>query len=1503
MKNDYKLRIVNSRFEKEIELSDGLTRIKIGTDIDCDIRFYKDYFWGTFWFEVVGNDDGWKVICPDNVYISLGDIRKIVSKELKHGDVFSLRDANSDIEFVKCYFLIDFDKKERYYNRIIDLQGVNVFSVGKNTNNDIALSSEYLGNDYINFIRSDSGYQISKYSAKYGVYINGKEACEGDFVNDRDFISIADCSFYYVNNTIRTDIDNTVNRLSYFDVEKNERYPEFRRNTRLRTTLCEEQIEVLDPPEIPKKPKNNLFMRLLPSIAMVGAAIVMGAFMGRGMIVFSLISGMIGVVTGVMSLVESNKEFKNSTKERIETYRNYIELKRKEIENSRVLEEQVLNDIYISQDNEIEQITSFSPNLFDRYNDDLDFGCVRFGSGKVVSKREIHIKRQETLTIGDELQLMPKQIFEEYQCVDNAPIVCDLKACNAVGVVGDENNRFVTMQNMVIDLCSRQFPTDLKLFFIAEGNNKGRIDWLRFLPHVNLKEEGIRSIAYDDEGKSILFEFLFNQLSTRCEKEEYSDRYVIFLYDEYGFRNHPLSKFVKQASDIGVTFIFFGNERRNVMQGCDYIVEIKDDRNGELINTSDINDFHEFTYNAIDDNKMRIAVDMLAPVFAEDISLEGTLTKSISLFEMLDIIAVDDISLEKNWNHSRVDKTMKAPLGVSKNGIVYLDLHDKMHGPHGLVAGTTGSGKSEILQTYVLSMALRYHPYEVGFVIIDFKGGGMANQFEGLPHLLGSITNIDGKEIGRSLKSIKAELKKRQRLFANADVNHIDKYLKKWRSGEVSLPLPHLIIIVDEFAELKAEHPDFMKELISAARIGRSLGVHLILATQKPSGQVDEQIWSNSRFKLCLKVQSQEDSNEVLKSPLAAEIKEAGRAYMQVGNNEVFELFQSAYSGAPEMVDGKEMREFAIYKVSSAGKRIRVYEQKKSTGNKSRTQLEAVVSYIGDYSTEVGISNLPSICLPSLKESIEFPIDIVRDNSECNIIIEIGIFDDPDNQRQGVYSIDLTNNNVMIIGSSQSGKTNLLQTIIRGAAEKYSTKEVVFYIIDFASMVLKNFEQLNHVGGVVTASEDEKLRNLFKLLYGEIELRKEKLLEIGVSSFAAYKEAGKEDLAQIVLIIDNLTALKELYFQDDDELVRLCREGLTVGITVVISNSQTNGIGYKYLSNFSSKIAMYCNDSTEYSSLFEHCRERVDNIAGRCLIEIDKEHLECQAFLSFEGVKEIERASAIRKFVKQINMRDSNCEVQRIPVIPDILPDAFVKEHLMKMNTGKYSIVIGLDYETVSPVVLKLNAFESPLVVTGRDRHGQINAIKYIVHMLMYAYPNMADIYVFDDVKKELADLDCRTCLKIYELSGARVSETLSEIETELARRYDMTLSERDSSALADTRLKMIIINNREILEEISNNASAFNTYKNIVGKYREMNVCVLVGDYENSNISYMAPELIRLLRDEGHFLFFDDLVNMKIVDLPFAVTREYKKKIKKGDCYYLKSDSHNKIKTVQLID
>lgn len=1490
MEYGYVLKISNKNLYREIQLSAEDKYIKIGLDTDCDVRFYKEQFFENFSLTFIKKNNKWQLMCSDNVFADVGDVRKLVTKELFHGDRFSVKYQSSDALLFEIEFLYDFDNEKKDYSRVVDISGRSNIVFSGNPSADIILESKYSSKDYIELVKCNDGFKLLIKASEYGVYVNGSKSANGAVIKNYDFFSVADYSFYIKNMQLYTSVNTRINGLAFVDVLQKNGYPKFNRNTRVMTVINDEKIEVLDPPAKPKKQKNNIITKLLPSLGMIAVGIGGVAFSP-----FMLISSGIGVVVGIVNYIQAKKEFKDNAAERIEKYNAYIDNKRREITEERLKEQAALEEIYIDSNVENQYFAHFSSHLFERSPEDGDFLCVRLGTGDTEAKKAVNFKKQERLEVEDDLQTKPEEISKEFKYVHNAPIFCDLKEINAFGIVGTESNRFGIMKNIVIDICARHFQSDVKLFFVAKAENRDKVYWLRMLPHVYNETIGVRNIVCDDESKNILFEYLYKELTLREQNKTNQPHIVVFLYDEYGFQNHPISKFVSKAKELGITFIFFGSTRANIGQGCGYIAELKDSGNGVLINTSDKSKSNDFIFTAVTDAQAENIVKLLAPVYTEELSLEGTLVKNISLFKLLNILTVDDIDLDANWNRSQVFKSMSAPIGVSKSGVVSLDLHDKAHGPHGLVAGTTGSGKSEILQTYILSMALLFHPYEVGFVIIDFKGGGMVNQFKNLPHLVGAITNIDGKEIDRSLKSIKAELKKRQRLFAEAEVNHIDKYIKKYKAGEVNEPLPHLILIVDEFAELKADQPEFMKELISAARIGRSLGVHLILATQKPSGQVDDQIWSNSRFKLCLKVQDQADSNEVLKSPLAAEIKEPGRAYLQVGNNEIFELFQSAYSGAPEKSDNSNVKEFTVYALADSGKRIPVYRQKKKkSGNGNRTQLEAIVNYVSEYASRSNLAKLPDICLPPLAERIDYSCKVDNLDSLC---VPIGIYDDPDNQLQDVTGINIFGENTLIVGSSMSGKTNLLQLIIRGIADRYTVDEVNIYIIDFASMVLKNFESLNHVGGVVVSNEDEKLKNLFKLILGEIATRKEKLLSAGVSNYLSYKEAGNTDIPQIVLMIDNLTALNELYLQDDDTLLTICREGIAVGISVIVANSQTQGIGYRYMSNFASKVALFCNDSGEYSSVFDYCRMQIPSVAGRCIIEKDKQHYECQTYLAFEGEKEHERVDEMRKFVKEENEKNPKKKANIIPVIPDLLTSNYVDEQLSYFATNKYDLVVGLNYANVSPFVLNLAALGS-ITVSGKENSGRSNFIRYLVSAMEKRNSDSTEIYITDNISRKLASLQDCTCVKSYSIMADSVTETVKNIELELEKRYSTLMSGEDN-VLDNSSLIILIINNSDALELISNDTEAFNAYKNITGRYKNLNVCVIVGDYPNTNISYSAPELMRNLRDERHFLYFDDIDAMKIIDLPLAVIRENKKPISVGDCYYIKENECAKIKSV----
>lgn len=1499
MDYQYKVIVSNRSIYKEFEIPADMDRARLGTTSSCELRLNPDAFFDSIEMEFEKKNEQWEVASTDTVYISRGDMRKLLSTELKHGDVLSVRYAASGDEAFEIRFMIDFEAKVPNYNWFVDISQMEEYRIGNDSRSDLVITSHFTGENSICIHRNGTKVVVEEEKSEFGTLINGKKIEETAELKNCDFVSIENFTFYYKNKCLYFDKEGViVNSGNLIEIEDSNGfdYPMFVRNTRVKTQIDEEPIKILDPEKMPEKPESNIVTNLMPTLVMFVMTVLLRGVMGGSQgsyVLFSIVSMGLGVFTSIMGIVNTRKKYKEAVTNREKVYLAYVEEKTAEISRARQEELDCLNKTFFDTDTCIKNVLDFTPQLFDRTPTDEDFLDVYLGKGSVLAKKVIDYKIQESLESGDELSNIPGKLYEQFKYIDYAPIVMKLKDANAVGVVGSDESLYQMFKNILIDVVSRQYFGDVRIYALLDENVE-QYEWLRQLPNIQNKGT-FRNIVCDNESKNNIFEYLYKELSFRSENKGEHPYNVIFIMNEHGIKSHPLSRFIEKAAEINTVFVFFENKEEYLPLYCSNIVKMSSTtvNTGTLFSSQDRAQSQEFTCVSVDESTVQAVIKKLAPVYCEEISLESSLRKSISLFELLGIYSVDDIDLKKRWAESRIYDTMAVPLGVNvKDDIVYLNLHEKFHGPHGLVAGTTGSGKSEILQSYILSAATLFHPYEIGFVIIDFKGGGMVNQFKNLPHLIGAITNIDGKEIDRSLKSIKAELLKRQTLFAEAGVNHIDKYIKAYKDGKVEIALPHLVIIVDEFAELKAEQPEFMKELISAARIGRSLGVHLILATQKPAGQVNEQIWSNSKFKLCLKVQTQEDSNEVLKSPLAAEIREPGRAYLQVGNNEIFELFQSGFSGSPERSDDNKMKPITIHSLDFKGARQVVFQQKPEKNNSARNQLEAVVDYVNQYCQSNHIERLQEICLPSLKKEIVLDWNTYVPHKNFEMSCPIGIYDDPDSQYQGITYIDVATQNTMIIGSSQYGKTNLLETIIRNLAEIYSPSEVNMYIIDFGSMVLKNFEKLHHVGGVVCPSDDEKLKNLFKYLNDQITMRREKLLSVGVSSFTSYKEAGYTDLPQIVVFVDNLTMLRELYLQDNDILLGLIRESLSVGISFVIANAQTAGMGYKYLANFAGRIALFNNEVSEYGNLFGPCKLRPDDVPGRGIIEINKDLFECQTYLAFAGEKEIDRVREMQKFVEITNNKYADEHANNIPEIPEVMTEEFIVNNFGHLIKRQNKLVLGLSYETVSPIVLELLKVNM-LALSGQESMGKANFIKYVIHALRKCDVPM-ELYIFDNYKKKLASLAQNNSDTEYYLSSEKAKDCLVSIEKELSQRYEALVTDTEY----DTTWKIFIINSEDVYEAISNDKEAVTALKNITGKYKMLNAFVLFGNVPNAPIVFGAPEVYKLVKDTRNIVFFDDLENCKLLELPLTTLRNNKKKIDLGDAYFLSGNDCYKIKT-----
>lgn len=1476
MNSRYKLIISSKNLYKEVELAPTDNEVKVGTSPECTVRLRKELFFSPIELTLQRSSDEWSIICSDNLYFTIGDVRKLLTKQLVHGDELFVKYQDSDNDVFSLSFMIDFDYAKKDYDIEIDIAGKNQVKIGGTPDSSIQFADTYLGKDTLVVDCSGSKCTIYDNGSKYGVFVNGVKISKSAQLHDYDFFSIVGFSFYYKAGKIYTSSAKKmkINGLTSRPVEIHSthfKYPKFNRNSRVQYVIPEENLEIQQAVQKPSKPKKNLVMSLIPSIVMLAMTVVLRGIIGGGgsFVIYSAVSMGLGIAMSIVSFVKENKDYKKETQERIETYNKYIDEKKEIIEAARANELRIRNLIYESLENSIREVDGFGRRLFEKTQNDKDFLQVYLGRGRVESANQIIYNKQEFVDLEDPLATIPADLAEKYKYIENAPIISDFNASCGVGVVGPKAILEQILKNMTLDISIRHFYNEVKMVYILSDDYTSKIQWIRWLQNVDNQKLGVKNIVCDEESKNIILEDLYITLSSRENSVTvnkdivFPEHYVVFVTDASSISTHPVSKYIKNCAAYGFTFVFLEEYEEMLPQGCTEIVRIHDTQSGLVLKTENGDIVSEFAFSAVPDEVAETVAQKLGAISVDEVSLEGELTKNITMFEMLGILSVEDIDLHERWENAQVYKSLAAPMGVkTKNQMVYLDISDKSgaHGPHGLVAGTTGSGKSEVLQTYILSMATLYHPYEVGFVIIDFKGGGMANQFKNLPHLIGTITNIDGREINRSLLSIKAELVKRQEMFSESGVNHINDYIKLYKAGKVTKPMPHLIMIVDEFAELKQEYPDFMKELISAARIGRTLGIHLILATQKPAGVVDAQIWSNSKFKLCLKVQTKEDSNEVIKTPLAAEIVEPGRAYFQVGNNEIFDLFQSAYSGA-NVPEGNENSEktYAIYERNLWGKKTLLYTNKKAKSSKNAvSQLQAIVDYVNDYCGNKGIVKLPGICLPSLKDKIlTDELDYTVETS-AGISVPLGVFDDPEQQQQGAVELDVSKDNVYIVGSAQMGKTVMLQTLLYGLIKKYTPQQVNIYLVDCGSMVLKIFEDSAHVGGVVLSNEEEKCKNLFKMLNGMVIQRKKILSSKGVGNYAAYLEAGYTDMPVAVVVIDNMAAFKEYFPDQNEDINTLAREAQGVGISFVVTAATSNSLNYRTQANFGKKFVLNCNDTNEYSAMFGHCKATPKENAGRGLCVREKRILEYQVAMFGKSDKEAERSQELKEFIAE---RNAQCTAKavKIPMIPEKLSLAETMSENVSAFRTQGILPIGMDFGTVALTSVNI-ATSGSLALLGDTESKDVFVANFMKMIAQTAVFHNVEAFVVDDKSKKLKECKDYGFVREYASDAADGLALVTDFCDDAMRQLDD--EERDGSTL------LLVINSTDVFKKVCADKNESKRLAEVLKNAADAGVFVLLATVDNQPVGFNSSEVLKVLKDERQAILFAQLSDCKMFDI-----------------------------------
>lgn len=476
--------------------------------------------------------------------------------------------------------------------------------------------------------------------------------------------------------------------------------------------------------------------------------------------------------------------------------------------------------------------------------------------------------------------------------------------------------------------------------------------------------------------------------------------------------------------------------------------------------------------------------------------------------------------------------------------------------------------------------------------------------------------------------------------------------------------------------------------------------MHLILATQKPNGVVNDQIWSNSRFRVCLKVQEKQDSMDMIKRPDAAELSATGRFYLQVGYNEFFDIGQSAWCGAPyvptEEVESKE--EDSVQIIDNLGRIVKEVKDSKKENEENVNnikQIVGIVNYLSEIADEDNIS-VRKLWMDEIPEfiTVNSLINKYGPLSKDSPEVVIGEYDDPFNQQQNIVVHNVLEcGNTIIYGATGSGKELLVNTLVCGLIENYTPSDINLFLIDFGSEALQMYAKAPHVGNVLLSSDEEQLIRLMKILKEQIYERKKLLAEYSGNP-DLYEKATGQSLSAIITIIDNYAAFNELYENLVDELAYLSREGSKYKIYFIITATAVNEVKYKISQNFGKQYVLQMNDKSDYSSVFGNVKGVYPSkLIGRGLILKNSVY----EFQTAHICKDEELQAYVTGLISELNANYSDDNVIKVPEVPEKLTPEDIK-----ITQTLENVQVGVDLDLVKPVVVNLKK-SVVNVITGKN--------------------------------------------------------------------------------------------------------------------------------------------------------------------------------------------------------
>jgi len=812
-----------------------------------------------------------------------------------------------------------------------------------------------------------------------------------------------------------------------------------------------------------------------------------------------------------------------------------------------------------------------SPRLWERRPGHSDFMQVSLGIATVPWEPRL------TGRIDDE---EVAAVLARYAHLEDAPIGIDLTAGAILGMAGLRTHTLALARWVVTQVSVHQGPADARVGIITDHPQDW--DWAKWLPHTATDPtSGRRLLAATPHDIDEVLAHLVGGGSPDGAPMPLT----VLMVDAETLDPLPLSRLraVQAGSGAPVAGVVIAPSSEKLPGLCNMVVEIPDSgeaatcrfpAEGRAVN--DLLPIGLPTEIAL--GCSRALARLKDPEMVEEAADLPDLVALATLMgpEPFSVQAVLD-----RWDSAGPVPRPIGPVGMTDRGPLMIDL--VADGPHGLIAGTTGSGKSELLRSLILSLAASVGPDHLNFSLIDYKGGSAFDACARLPHVVGVVTDLDAHLGRRALICLDAELRYRETRLREAGSVDLSEFL----STKPRDPLPRLVVVIDEFAAMASELPGFVPSLVDIAQRGRSLGVHLLLATQRPAGVIGESIRANTNLRVALRVHDTADSLDVLDDHVAAVIPrgKAGRAYVRMGPGELipFQAALVSLSNRPGEAGPVVVRPFAFgWETQDAADE----EERSESGP---TDLDRLVDAITSAAGQAGIVPPRSLWPPELPEHLPFPAIMDAPDGPDPWWVPLGLIDEPHRQRQSVWGWE--GSNLLVYGTAGSGPAAALLTLGSSLAAKFEPDRLHIYALDFGTGTLAPLEELPQVGSVISSADRERQVRLLRYLQEEVAVR---------------RAAGPGDRPAVLFLLDNYGGFAAAFDQPADlgyrdSLRRIVADGPGVGVFVVMSADQAAAVPTNLAALIPEKLVFRMADLFDYPALGLSNRELPDLPDGRAI--------------------------------------------------------------------------------------------------------------------------------------------------------------------------------------------------------------------------------------------------------------------------------------------------------------